>query len=62
VSIDLPVGGTTRELLYLLHEMSLGENLVHLWMSVGGAVGVASSLEASCLGLGLQCHWWEKVV
>jgi hypothetical protein len=43
--VDLPVGGTTRELLQPLYERSLGENPVHMWTSVSGAIGVASSLE-----------------
>jgi hypothetical protein len=52
-----PHWGTTLELTYMSHEKSLGENIVHLWMSVSGAISVTSSLEASLLEteLGLWC-------
>ena len=58
----LPVGGAIVEPLYLLHERSLGKNLVHSWTSVGGSIGVVPFLEASLLenGFGLRqccCQW-----
>lgn len=48
-------GDVILELLCLLHVMSLDENPVHSWMSVGGAFGVASSLRASLFVTGLAC-------
>lgn len=52
LGIALPIGGVTGA--DLLHEMSLGENPVHSWTSVVGTFGVASSLEASLLEIGLN--------
>jgi hypothetical protein len=54
---DLPVGGTTRELLQQLHERFLGENSVHMWMSVSGAIAVASSLGAASLETERDMRW-----
>lgn len=57
-SVVLPVGDAIAELLYLLYDMSLGENPVQLWTSVGGAIGVASSLEASLLEIEVGLRKW----
>jgi hypothetical protein len=54
--VIFPVGAPLLEPLRLLHEKFLGENPVHLWTSVGGVLGVASSLEVSSLELGLWCR------
>ena len=53
------------EPLLLLHERFLGENPIHLWMSVGDVIGVASFLKASLLETGsglavVRRHWWVK--
>jgi hypothetical protein len=55
--VDLPVGRTTRELLQPLYERSLGENPVHMWTSVGGALGVTSSLGATSLETEPDLQW-----
>ena len=42
-----PRWGRQAEPFHLLHEWFLGENPIHLWMSIGGIFGVASFLKAS---------------
>ena len=57
-----PLGAPVEPLL-LLHERFLGENPIHLWMSVGDVIGVASFLKASLLETGsglaaVRLLWW----
>jgi len=56
--VILPNGGAILEPLYLLHVRFLGENPVHSWTNVGGAIGVVPFLEVSLLEIGFglrQC-------
>jgi len=40
------------EPLHQVHERFLGENPIHLWMSIGGVFGIASFLKVSLLETG----------